>query len=100
MRLPGSDDQPAPEPTRTLREVIATNPEARERVGRAYAELLAAVLVAVAGFSLLLLWHLARRGRRIRERLGPPRPTRWPDGGEAIETDAESDHSDRPEDRT
>lgn len=52
--------------------------DVRRRLGRASAELLAAVLAAVAGIGGLVIWHLARRGRVLREGLGPPRPVRWP----------------------
>ncbi len=54
-------------------------PEARERVGRAYAELLGVILVTIATLSALLIWHLSRRARIAKERLGPPRHVRWPE---------------------
>lgn len=58
---------------------ISNTPEARQRVGRAYAELLGVILAAIATLSALLIWHLSRRARIARERLGPPRQVRWPD---------------------
>ncbi|RUL87138.1 hypothetical protein [Tautonia sociabilis] len=61
------------------RGAIARNPDARRRVGTAYAELLAVILASVLGIGGLLLWHLSRRGRLIRDRLGNPRPVRWPE---------------------
>jgi hypothetical protein len=54
-------------------------PEARRRIGHAAATWLSLVLVAVAGLGALVVWHLVRRGRLIRERLGPPRVVRLPD---------------------
>ena len=44
-------------------------------------------LASVAGLGVLLMWHLARRGRLIRDRLGPPRPTDLPEpaGDDQIE---------------
>jgi hypothetical protein len=53
-----------------------TKAEQRRRVGqlaRLWGELtLAGILILTA----LVLWHLRRRGRLIRERLGPPRRVR------------------------
>jgi hypothetical protein len=83
---------PTPPPLRTL---IARDPAARRRIGRAYAEFLAVVLVAIGSLTALVLWHLARRGRVIRRRLGQPRPISWPDPGQVGPTDR-----DRPGDRT
>lgn len=79
MPDPDTPRPPNPERPRTLREVVAEDPEARRMVGRVYAELLAVLLVAIAGISGLLLWHLARRGRILRSRLSQPRPVDWPD---------------------
>lgn len=72
--------EPNPGPGPRPRGPIAENLEARRRIGRAYAEFLAVVLASVAGLSALVLWHLARRGRLIRDRLGPPRSVEWPRG--------------------
>jgi hypothetical protein len=83
----GNADPPRRRP---LREILRADPAARRRIGEAYAELLAASLVGLAGLSALLIWHLARRGRRLREQLGPPRKVRWPE--EALpSTDADTD---------
>jgi hypothetical protein len=62
------------EPRRTpLRRILDENPEARPRVGKAIAALLGTGLVTLAVLGALLMWHIMRRGRLIRERLGPPR---------------------------
>ncbi len=68
------------EPRRTrLRQILDERPEARPRLGRAVAELLGTTLVAVAALGVLLIWHLVRRARLIRERLNPPRAVELPD---------------------
>jgi hypothetical protein len=56
-------------------------------VSRAVASLLAASVVAIAALGALLIWHLVRRARLIREGLNPPRPVRWP----ALEPGAQDD---------
>ncbi len=40
---------------------------------------LGTALVALAAIGGLVIWHLVRRGRLIRERLAPPRIVRLPD---------------------
>jgi hypothetical protein len=68
------------EPRRTrLRQILEERPEARPRLGRAVAVLLGTTLVAVAAFGALLIWHIIRRGRLIRERLSAPRVVRLPE---------------------
>jgi hypothetical protein len=68
------------EPRRSrLRQLLDERPEARPRIGRAVAALLGTVLFAVAAFGMLLLWHIVRRGRLIRERLSAPRVVRLPE---------------------
>ncbi|QDV36578.1 hypothetical protein [Tautonia plasticadhaerens] len=79
MRDPGRADPPDRAANGPDRPAIADVPAARDRLGRASAQLLAAVLVAVSGLAALVLWHLARRGRLIRDGLGPPRRIRWPE---------------------
>ena len=54
-------------------------PGARERVGWAVASLLGAGLATIAVLGVLLIWHVRRRARLIRERLGPPRAARLPE---------------------
>ena len=68
------------EPRRSrLRQILDERPEARPRLGRAIAILLGTGLVAFAAFGALLLWHIVRRGRLIRERLSAPRVVRLPE---------------------
>ena len=79
---PASVEKPAApgEPPRTqLRRILDERPEARPRLGRAVAALLGTVLVALAAFGVLFLWHVRRRGRLIRERLNLPRVVRLPE---------------------
>ncbi|MGO9470199.1 MAG: hypothetical protein ACLQIB_25155 [Isosphaeraceae bacterium] len=65
---------PGTEPRRSrLRQILDEQPQARARVGRAVAVLLGTSLVALAAIGALVIWHLIRRGRLIRERLNPPR---------------------------
>ena len=54
-------------------------PEARPRLGRAIAVLGGTALVAFAAVGGLLIWHIMRRGRLIRERLSDPRVIRLPE---------------------
>jgi hypothetical protein len=79
---PASKQQPAArrEPRRSpLRRILEERPESRPRLARAFFELAATTLVAVAAIGALLIWHVIRRGRLIRERLGPPRAVELPD---------------------
>jgi hypothetical protein len=62
----------APERSR-LRRLLDERPEARSRLGRAFAILLGTVLVSMVAIGALAIWHLARRGRMIRDRLSTPR---------------------------
>jgi hypothetical protein len=62
-----------------LSRILEERPEARSRLGRAVAALLGTFLVAVAVSGGLLIWHVMRRGRLIRERLNAPRIVRLPD---------------------
>jgi hypothetical protein len=48
-------------------------------VGRAVAALLGTALVALSTLTALVIWHLVRRGRMIRARLGPPRDAPLPE---------------------
>ncbi len=58
---------------RPLRQILDENPQARPRLGKAIAALLGTGLVTLAALGGLLIWHIMRRGRLIRERLNPPR---------------------------
>jgi hypothetical protein len=71
----------APNEPRTsrLRQILQERPEARPRIGRAVATLLGTALVALAAIGALVIWHLVRRGRLIRQRLGPPRRVTLPE---------------------
>jgi hypothetical protein len=62
-----------------LRRILDERPEARSRLGRAIAELIGTTLVAIVAIGALLLWHVRRRGRSIRERLASPRNAQLPD---------------------
>jgi hypothetical protein len=78
----GATDPPtAPgEPRRTpLRRILEEHPESRPRLVRAFAELIGATLVALVAVGGLLIWHIIRRGRLVRERLGPPRTVDLPE---------------------
>jgi hypothetical protein len=80
-----------PRPSR-LRQILDQRPEARPRIGRAVATLLGTALVALGAIGALLIWHLVRRGRLIRQRLSPPRIVRMPDVLEPEQTGHEPDH--------
>ncbi len=68
------------EPRRSwLSRIIGQGPAARKRLGEAVAGLLGTALVALAAIGGLVIWHLVRRGRIIRERLGPPKVVRMPE---------------------
>jgi hypothetical protein len=68
------------EPRRSwLRRIIGQGPAARKRLSEAVAALLGTALIAVAAIGALVIWHLVRRGRIIRERLGPPKSVRMPE---------------------
>ncbi len=70
----------AREPRRTwLSRIIGRGPAERKRLAEAVAALLGTAIVAIAAIGGLVIWHLIRRGRLIRERQGPPRIVRWPD---------------------
>lgn len=67
-----------PEPPRSRLRALLEHPRARGPVTRAVVGLLAVALVSVAMLGALVVWHLLRRGRLIRDRLGPPRDTLLP----------------------
>jgi hypothetical protein len=68
------------EPRRSwLSRIIGQGPAARKRLAEAVASLLGTALVALAAIGGLVIWHLVRRGRLIRERQAPPRIVRLPD---------------------
>src|SRR5262245_48629265 len=67
-----------------LRRIIGKGPEARRRLAEAVASLLGTALVAMAAIGGLVIWHLVRRGRIIRDRLEPPKVVRMPDPQDLI----------------
>jgi hypothetical protein len=68
------------EPRRNwLRRIIGRGPAARRQLGEAVAALLGTALVTLAAIGGLVIWHLIRRGRIIREGLGPPKIVRMPE---------------------
>lgn len=89
--------EPSPDPRR--RHLELERPEAR-RVGRLAVSLLGIGIVAIAAWGLLILWHLVRRGRLIRERLGPPRPVRPPEIETGTEVEATPGQPERRESET
>jgi hypothetical protein len=58
---------------------LLERPDARPRVKRAVAGLLAVAVATIGVIGVLLIWHLVRRGRMIRDRLTPPRRVELPD---------------------
>ena len=87
-----------PEPRRSQLSRLLDRPDARPRVKRAVASLLAASVAAIAVLGVLVIWHLVRRARLIREGLNPPRSVSWPevrpigrDAGPTTETEPRDD---------
>jgi hypothetical protein len=76
--IPRLTTMPESEPKHSQLSRLLKQPAARGRVSRAVASLLAASVVSIAVLGALLIWHMVRRGRMIRQRLAPPRPVRWP----------------------
>jgi hypothetical protein len=58
---------------------LQKHPRAHHPLGRAVAALIATALAASVVLWILIIWHLVRRGRLIRERLSPPRVVRLPE---------------------
>jgi hypothetical protein len=74
-----STDQPPAggnPPRSRLRQILDEKPEARPRLGKAIAALLGTALFTLAAIGALLIWHIRRRARLMRERLNPPRVVR------------------------
>ena len=70
------------------------HPRAHQPLGRAVASLIGTALVAAVVLWCLIIWHLMRRGRLIRERLSPPRVVRLP------EPDVDADVATNPNEET
>jgi hypothetical protein len=83
--MPDTDTEPKQSQLRRLLE----RPDARPRVSRAVASLLGVAVASIGVLGALVIWHLVRRGRLIRERLGPPRDVR-------LELDDEPDPEPEP----
>ncbi|MBV8488458.1 MAG: hypothetical protein JO161_09280 [Planctomycetaceae bacterium] len=67
------------EPERSrLGQILAERPEARPQFQDAVAGLLATALATIAVLGLLLIWHLRRRARLIRQRLAHLHDIRLP----------------------
>jgi len=83
---PAPAPAPGPAPGRLRR--LMERPDARRKVVRAVASLLGVGIATIGVLGALMIWHLVRRGRLIREGLGPPRMVHLP----GIEpTEAETD---------
>jgi hypothetical protein len=67
---------------RPLLERPDLRPADRTRIGRAVASLLAWGLAATTLLATLALWHLIRRGRRLRANLANPRVVSLPEATE------------------
>ena len=77
---------PGPAPSRLRR--LLERPDARRKVVRAVGSLLGVGIASIGVIGALLIWHLVRRGRLIREGLNPPRVVRLPGLG-PIEPEAD-----------
>jgi hypothetical protein len=87
-----------PRPT-LLSRFLQKHPRAQQPLGRAVASLIGTALVAAVVLWVLIIWHLMRRGRLIRERLSPPRVVRLPEvDSEAAENPNEPEPDDDPGD--
>jgi hypothetical protein len=80
-----------PEPKRTKLRELLDRPDARPRVKQAVARLLGVSILSIGVIGALVIWHLVRRGRLIRDGLRPPRSSRLPDQLFTPEVDHESD---------
>ena len=69
--------EPAPAPGR-LRRRLLERPDARRKVVRAVGSLLGVGIASIGVIGALIIWHLVRRGRLIREGLNPPRVVHLP----------------------
>ncbi len=69
--------EPASAPGRLRR--LLERPDARRKVVRAVGSLLGVGIATIGVIGALMIWHLVRRGRLIREGLNPPRVVRLPE---------------------
>gem|GEM_PF-3210680 len=86
---------PAREPRTTRLRQLLDRPDARPRVRRAVAKLLGVTVFSIAAIGALVIWHLVRRGRLIREGLRPPRDVRLPDFDPVPQPDPRPDETPR-----
>ena len=63
----------APGPRKTQLRRLLETPAARPRVRRAVVSLLGVGVFSIGIIGVLMIWHLVRRGRLIRDRLNPPK---------------------------
>ena len=77
---------PGPAPSRLRR--LLERPDARRKVVRAVGSLLGVGIATIGVIGALMIWHLVRRGRLIREGLNPPRVVHLP-GLEPTEPEAD-----------
>jgi hypothetical protein len=75
------ESAPPANPRRTWLRQLLDRPDARPRVTRAVGSLLKVVVLSIGVLGALVIWHLVRRGRLIRDRLGPPRSGGLPEFG-------------------
>jgi hypothetical protein len=80
-----------PDTKRTQLRRLLERPDARSRVSRAVASLLAVGIGSIGAIGALVIWHLVRRGRLIRDRLPPPREVRLPELDVAHDDEPEPD---------
>ncbi len=81
-----------PEPATGRLRRLLERPDARRKVVRAVGSLLGVGIATIGVIGALLIWHLVRRGRLIREGLDPPRVIRLP---EIEPTEPETDEQGR-----
>jgi hypothetical protein len=79
------------EPRRDRLRQLLDDPKARGPVTQAVARLLAVVVVSIGVLGALVIWHLVRRGRLIRDRLPPPRDAGLPELTSETDPDVDTD---------
>lgn len=63
---------------RAPRPLVQRSPEERRQIVDALRLWVGITLVGIIGLASLVVWHVVRRGRILREGLGPPRVVDWP----------------------
>jgi hypothetical protein len=82
---------PAPQRRRSWLRRLLDRPDAAPRVRQAVVSLLGVGVVSIGVVGWLIIWHLVRRGRLIREGLNPPRDVRLPDLDLDLDLETEPD---------